>query len=225
MTEPGKRTRAYGRRRNRRYIAVLLAVGFSLISRFEPAVAQSRFASDSSGGLKINGEYSYYDVRGSTVEDIYRSLVENGPRNRGEAFYALTGVETGYRYRHVEEDATCGLVEVGVEANIMMRLPKWRDSEGASPVVREAWEVFLENLMRHEAHHYRIMEDAARRTYNTLLDMKAHSCSVLDTQASLAIQAISDWQVEENRRFDRDTEHGADEGAVWPPHTLADAGD
>ena len=101
-----------------------------------------------------------------------------------------------------------------------MRLPKWSSRSAADAAVAEAWDSFLEKLMTHEAEHYRIIESGTRQMYNALLDLRAHTCGVLDTQANLKVQQIAARQAEENRRLDERTRHGAAEGAVWPPEAF-----
>ena len=182
-----------------------------------PAHAQQRTGRDFPPGLNIHLEYSYYDVHGTGPREIHQSMISGGPRVDNQVYFALTAVETGFRYRQVEEDGLCRLETVGVEARVVMRLPQWKSSAGASPRVRSAWDDFLRDLMRHEAEHYRIIESGARQIYNALLDLRAHSCRLLEAKAKQAIREISDAQEAENKMLDLRTDHGASDGAVWPP--------
>ncbi len=140
-----------------------------------------------------------------------------GPQFEGNTYYALTGVETGFRYRHVEEGQTCALANIGVQARVVMRIPQWSDNRAAAVPVREAWTVFVDRLLGHEAEHYRIIEEGARRIYNGLRDLKVHSCEAADAHAQRMIQQISDDQASANESYDQESNHGAREGAVWPP--------
>ena len=74
--------------------------------------------------------------------------------------------------------------------------------------------------MRHEAQHYEIIECGTRQIYNALLDLHADSCDDLEVRANDAIRSISDEHASMNAQLDRDTDHGAAEGAVWPPHNF-----
>jgi predicted secreted Zn-dependent protease len=185
------------------------------------ARAQERTGRDFPKGLDVKLEYSYYNVPGASFEEIYRALESRGPEVGGRTFYALTGVETGFRYRHVENGPTCALADVGVQARVVMRIPQWTGGESARPDVSAAWERFLDRLMYHEAEHYRIIEAGARRIYNALRDLRVHSCDVADAHAQQIIKKISDEQAEANEQLDRDTGHGSLEGAVWPPKGYA----
>ena len=190
------------------FVALLLAV----VSH--RAIAQERTGRDFPEGLDIKLEYSYYDIRGHSFEEIHRNLESFGPEVDGQNFYALTGVETGFRYRHVDEGTTCALEDVGVQARVVMRIPQWTSADSAPLDVRVAWERFLDKLMRHEAEHYRIIEAGARRIYNSLRDMRVHSCAFADVHARQIIQQISDEQAAANKQLDRDTGHGSFEGAI-----------
>ncbi len=194
-----------------------IALLFLAIPPQRPAHAQSRVSPDFEVGYNMEVDYSYYEVRGTTAEEIHRSLNEHGPRTDGRLFFALTGVETSFRFRHVEDGPMCRFDDVGLRAQVMMRLPKWTGRADADESVQDAWDSFLERLMRHEAQHVRIIESGTRKMYNALLDLRAHSCSVLGTQANLKVQEMSQRQARENAQLDDRTGHGALEGAVWPP--------
>ncbi len=182
--------------------------------------AQERTGRDFPEGLTIDLTYNYYEVDGSTFEDIHRSLQSRGPEVDGRTYYALTGVETGFRYKHVEDGPICKLDDVGVQARVVMRLPQWSGHDAAAKSVRDAWEVFVNRLIRHEAEHYRIIEEGARRIYNHLQDLTVHSCQVADAGAQRIIRRISDDQASANESFDYASNHGARDGAVWPPAGL-----
>jgi predicted secreted Zn-dependent protease len=153
-------------------------------------IAQERTGRDFPKGLDIDLEYSYYSVSGHTFEDIRRSLEENGPALDGKTFYALTGVETGFRYRHLEEGSTCRLADVGVHARVVMRIPRLSNAEAAPVEVQVAWDRFVDPLTRHEGEHYRIIENSARQIYNALRDMRVHSCRIADDSAKSIIRQI-----------------------------------
>lgn len=193
----------------------------SITIPLENARAQQRSMRDLSAGLEIDLTYSYYDVHGRTLEDIHASLVDGGPETGGETFYAVTGVETGFRYRQVQQGPICRLEDVGVQAQVIMRLPQWNGREQASSSVRHAWDRFFDHLTLHEAEHYRIIELGVRKVYTSLLDLRAHSCNVLDSQAKLLVQSISDDLSAQNASLDLDTDHGAKDGAVWPPEQFS----
>lgn len=179
--------------------------------------AQERTGRNFAQGLDIDLEYSYYLVTGDTFEEIHRELQAHGPEVDGRRFYALTGVETGFGYRHVEEGSTCRLEDVGVHARVVMRIPQWSATESASVEVQAAWDRFEDRLTRHEGEHYRIIESATRRIYNALRDMRVHSCSVADDRARMIIRNIAADQASANKELDVASRHGALDGAVWPP--------
>ncbi|MBT8401684.1 MAG: DUF922 domain-containing Zn-dependent protease [Rhodothermia bacterium] len=197
-----------------------LAIGFVLLFLAFPThhlAAQDRTSTAVRPGVRTNISYQYYTVEGTAVSEIAESLQANGPRSDKALFYATTTSQTGFSYRRVERGAYCKLENVGVQTDVVMLLPQWVEREDSPERLRRAWDEFLDNLITHEGEHYRIVDESTTRLYQALTGMRADDCAMLDSQAKATIEEISGQQTELNLRFDRETGHGKDDGAVWPP--------
>lgn len=197
-----------------------LAIGFAFLILAFPThhlTAQNRTASAAHTGVRVNISYQYYPVKGNTINEIAASLQKNGPRSENSLFYATTTSQTGFSYRRVERGAHCKLENVGVRTDVVMLLPQWVDRSESPERLKRAWDEFLDNLITHEGEHYRIVDESTTRLYQALTGMRADNCALLDSQAKATVEEISGQQTELNHRFDQETGHGMDDGAVWPP--------
>lgn len=197
-----------------------LAIGFAFLILAFPTrdiAAQNQTSTAVQPGVRVNISYQYYTVDGTSVREIARSLQDNGPRSDESLFYATTTSQTGFSYRRVERGAYCKLENVGVRTDVVMLLPQWVRRDESPERLRRAWDSFLDKLITHEGEHYRIVDESTTRLYQALTGMRADDCAMLDSQAKATIEEISGQQTELNLRFDKETGHGMDDGAVWPP--------
>jgi len=83
--------------------------------------------------------------------------------------------------------------------------------------VTEQWDAFLAALRTHEAGHRDLGFAAARAVRAAILDTGPTACGDVTRRANAAGQQAIEEYNQRNAAYDRDTRHGAAQGAVWPP--------
>jgi predicted secreted Zn-dependent protease len=207
-------TRASRRRRIGRYFKV---VGLSLFvfGLASNTLAQADWETILSGH-EVNVDREYYEISGSTAEQLLDEMQRKGPSEPGdeERFYATTTSQSSFRYETIKKGSNCSLNSVGVKTDIVVRLPRW-SGENDSSELAKAWRAFMKKLLEHEYGHVSISRTGSERMYFSLKALPSAECSTLKEAAQKTVARISDQLQEDNHEYDRATGHGRSQGAVW----------
>jgi predicted secreted Zn-dependent protease len=169
------------------------------------------------GRVERHVETVYYDVEGATVEEIAQGLRQRGPLTAGERFFARTEWTINAEYVWAERDTGCTVEDPVVRVAITITMPRWRAPRGAPPELQGAWNRFERALEGHEQNHARLATEAAEAVRWELATLRFPHCTNAETRARQRVAAIIETYNERNRLYDRQTQHGVTEGAVWPP--------
>lgn len=197
-------------------IQFLLVVGLGVISA-GTVRGQVATAARIDPGTRVDVDYQYYEVSGSTDRQILASMLETGPAQNGDRYFALTSAQTGFSFQTKMTSDGCVLEDVGVRVHVVMTIPKWNAPADAPIELRRSWLDFVADLLKHEQWHATAARNSAEAMFDALSSLRQPTCTGLDSHAKVSVQKISDRLVRQNGAYDRDTRHGRTQGAAWPP--------
>ncbi len=168
-------------------------------------------------GISIDTVYQYYDITGSTSEELLQAIWRNGPEFEGQSFAGETHWETRLRFQFAFKMGECQMERVEVELLITTFLPRWKPPPDAPFTLIKQWNRGLEGLKLHEAGHRQIAMETGREIIQTLkaFRISAHSCASMESEAKKLAKDIGDKYKEKNRQYDKETRHGRTQGAGW----------
>lgn len=153
-----------------------------------------------------------YPVEGRTPRAIRSSMNLGRPSESegGGRFDSVTRWSYATRWRQSGPDQC--LADTGeVTMTTTIILPDLISREQLSARERAAWDVYFERLTTHELNHVRIATLGAQRMQAAI--RAATSCEQMQTEQRRISAEVRDA----SREYDRITEHGKREGAVYPP--------
>jgi predicted secreted Zn-dependent protease len=206
-----KRIRAAAGRWALRALPLTLALSLGA-APVPPVVVASSDAS-----LIIRVSEAFYDIRGSTAEELHREMQRLGPEEDGRRFHGHTGWTVNWRFVSQPSGRACRATRVEVTAEITITLPRWRTPPDAPDDLRPQWDAYLAALRVHEEGHRDLAVAAARRAHSRLSGFRTSDCRDFNRDANAEGQRILDRLRADNRRYDEKTGHGRTQGAVWPP--------
>lgn len=158
-----------------------------------------------------------YRVAGSTATELRRSMLSGGPKEDGGAWYGYTTWHVRWRYDYVPVSEGCRIQEVDVNFRSRVRLPRWDPPDEADAQLVSEWRAFVAALREHEYGHRDIGARAARDILRRLRSLRLDRCDGMEDRASTLAHRILERYREREDGYDRRTNHGEQQGAVWPP--------
>ncbi len=167
--------------------------------------------------LDISVQEVYYDVIGSTADEMARSIHEQRPQ-KGEGWaVAQTEWSARVEVRQSQELYGCRIERARINLFFIVTLPRWRPGAAVNEELRSQWDEFLAAVVAHEETHKQITTAQAREFAKSLGELRSRSCSALQEAVDIAKQRFVGRAQELNDGFDRDTANGDTEGVRWPP--------
>lgn len=150
------------------------------------------------------------DVSGRDAVSLQSSLAERGPAG----FHASAEWEVGYRYRVAPAgDGRCRVTGIQTTLTGRLRLPRWTDEASAPPALKAAWTRYLDALSRHEDGHLANGLALAKALSAEVVPATAADCKTLRADIETAARRLIEEHQARDRRYDRETDHGATQGA------------
>jgi predicted secreted Zn-dependent protease len=153
----------------------------------------------------------YYDISGSTASELRASmdsLRPKDPYDGNRPVDAYTGWYISWNWPGYGTE-NCDLSAAVVTYQINVTLPRWQAPAGASPELIVTWERYIQNLSVHEKGH---VNNVVSNYPGILTVIQNATCSTAETAAQKALESLREFDV----NYDRETNHGATQGAVFP---------
>jgi len=163
----------------------------------------------------VNFKIQHYPVQGRTMEEIRASMFGNSPvRNAEESFGGVTKSQIWTSYDLLnEEDGGCSLRNPSVRIDIHMTLPQLGGGQRTAAVQHE-WERFMGALRAHELMHAQNGNYIAKTVLDRMMGFKTKlSCTDTRPRLNEAIQTLIQRMNDYDKKLDKDTNHGATQGA------------
>ena len=143
----------------------------------------------------------YYNVPGTTVEEINEQIAIRGPQN-GHAI-GTTETRMTPKVRTLRQDGECRIESVQVVLELKVTLPRWMELDRADRRTRTGFAALATHVEVHEQRHVEISQEYAVKIEEALLAMPPEkSCRVLITKARAKFREVFEQHNQAQRNFD-----------------------
>lgn len=145
-----------------------------------------------------------YQVRGNTSAEIFASITRNAPGTIAAGRSAHASAYTQFHWTKRQRGEICAF-EVRMESHVVF--PQHIDPVGLSDEAWRWWSDYAQTLEMHEAGHLKIAYD----TYPDLVfALENGPCDTANARAEAVLDDLNYRQA----RYDRVTDHGANQAAI-----------
>ncbi len=149
--------------------------------------------------------YSYFTIRGSTLQQIEDELSKKGPEVDSTGTHHPGATTMEFRSKITfEEGRTCRIRNADVVVKAHIKLPRWRDNSDASPETTLIWETLASDIKRHEESHVIIAKNYGRKIEQALEALPPQqNCDLMREKAKAATAKILAQHDAAQQKFDR----------------------
>jgi predicted secreted Zn-dependent protease len=176
------------------------------------------FPCDASGEPEVLVEYTYYEIRGDTAEQLRQGMNAQGTVwKNGKTYDAYTSWNVSWSFERRPGRNGCYVDSVKTIVKAIHRFPRWKDRVFASFDLQEKWNGYMKALKEHENGHKDIAVGAAREIEWALTNLDASpNCEEIRIRANALAQEILRKYEEQESAYDAITRFGETQGAVFP---------
>ena len=160
-----------------------------------------------------NLDWTHYEADHQRGESLLQTMNRSSPiRQDGKTFHGYTKWNVNWNFRWWREaDGRCRITEVTVRATGEITLPELTNADAST---RDRFDSWLSNLREHELGHFAFAQQAASEIDSGILGLPEHpSCESLESAANALGKRIVAQAADDERAYDRETEHGRTQGA------------
>jgi predicted secreted Zn-dependent protease len=162
----------------------------------------------------VSVKTTYYKVTGSTPNAIRKDM----NKKRSGKYDAYTNWNVTWRFNTAKnKNKDCEIKDIKVALDIKFILPQWKADRSVGDDLKEHWNNYYTALIDHENQHKDIAIEMAHEIEEVLNELGAtKDCNYLKKTANdTANKVLKDYKRKQND-FDKDTNHGINDGAVFP---------
>lgn len=166
----------------------------------------------------ITRKMDYYDVTGSTPQQVRASLDQLGPTHTrdGKRYDSLTYEKISWRFTF-RGLPNCAITGTSVTADILMRFPRLQAGAGTPAALQRSFAAYTDKLMQHQNGHVQRIVETARQIEIGIGGLPPiQNCKGLEKSANHLgnnlLQDLRRWR----RDYDDRTLHGRAQGAKFP---------
>jgi predicted secreted Zn-dependent protease len=158
-----------------------------------------------------------YPIGGDTAGELIAAMDAEGLRDpAGAPGWGLTEWHIDWTFRYRETRAACQITTQRVMLAVRLILPRWQPPVTASAALRARWRSFVEALRVHESGHVANVIAGANDILERLDGLAPRQgCRELEVAANAAANRILDRLRATDVAYDRETRHGATQGATF----------
>lgn len=167
---------------------------------------------------EVKETIAYYDVSGSTPQELRKELNRFGPFDRdGRQWDAVTKWYVNWRYQYNRTEHGCRIASATSEAKVNITMPRLKQESSTPDTLRQSFEGYSANLLVHEKGHGQFGIDAARRIEEGLINLPAEpTCKRMGEVANEFGRKLIREASQQDIDYDAQTQHGATQGARFP---------
>jgi len=147
-----------------------------------------------------NIKMEYYDIQGSTAQELLDEMYENGPIAGFESYRSSAALEYDLLYTWPGKSlGDCDLNKAETRYELKVIAPRWKPYSDVSPELVENWVRYIAKVRAHEEEHIKIV-----RNYFALLNetIANSTCLAASDAAAKVEQDLNRAQ----EKFDREAE-------------------
>ncbi len=177
-------------------------------------LAEESWSRRPDGRCPIRPEYQFYDVQGSTPEEVRASMVEHGPRDAGgKARFAYTDWHVSWRWKKTSNGKVdTNTITLDCSAEIL--LPRLRLKASADQRFIREWHEYVERMRAHELKHVEHVSAKAPEIISFIRQQEAKAGPLSPVSANAIVTRVVNRIRGLDRAYDRATNHGLTEG-LW----------
>jgi len=176
------------------------------------------FTAESGAQNVVYWTTNYYAVTGATIREIQRSLHHARPWKDTSGTDGQTAWRVDWTFNLTAAASSCRCAAFSTTTTIVVTLPRWNAPTNALPEARQAWERYSTALGKHEAGHVHFAFAAANEVHKRIGELGVQSdCDGLKQTINDVGQRVVDDFRRREKEYDRQTQHGATQGARFPP--------
>jgi predicted secreted Zn-dependent protease len=134
-------------------------------------------------GPRQSIQYSYYPVIGGSPAEIYRGILDRGPRVNGEQAIAATNSDVIQNYNLVQGKSACQVTDYQLTLHFKVILPQLTGTKTISPSDTFLWQQFTVFLRAHELRHTKLWLGCAADLQRKVEAISALNCKDAEQQA------------------------------------------
>ncbi|MBV2183745.1 MAG: DUF922 domain-containing protein [Rhizobium sp.] len=154
----------------------------------------------------VRKSISYFQIGGTTAEDLDRELERRGPvtRTSGSRHPGATQIKFGGELSYVQSAAQCRLGDINVTLTTRIILPKWKNRKKAHGDLALIWDALSSDIKRHEERHAEIAQQHARKLERTLKRLRPQrNCEIMQAKVAEATDKLISAHDAAQMNFDR----------------------
>ncbi len=162
----------------------------------------------------ISPQYRFYDVYGSTPQEVRASMIQHGPKDAGgKARFAYTDWHVSWHWKKTPEGAV-NASTVTLECSAEVLLPRLRPTAHTSQAFIRAWHDYVDRMRQHELRHVEHVSERAPEIISTIRVQSAKRGFLSPSSANSIVSQVIHRIRALDRAYDRATNHGHSEG-LW----------
>lgn len=166
---------------------------------------------------KVVEHYRYYDVAGDSPKAIRQSMNQQRRKHVKGGYDAYVSWFLRWRFSYDDGSMGCKITAASTRVKVNYTLPRWIDIEQSPAATVARWQAYYDALLEHEHGHRDWGLSAANAIEESLKAMPyERDCLVLRAKAQRLASRILADHLRQEKRYDRETRHGATQGAVFP---------
>lgn len=175
-----------------------------MMIRFLLAALMSACLAVPAGAATLVKTYSYFTVRGRTLDDIQREFARRGPAVGDLRHPGATRMRFATRIGYAEQGDSCRIVSAHVTVKVQVILPRLKQRGRVDPDVRIFWDTLSADIKRHEERHVEIAKNHARELEDALLAADGQAdCKVAAAKAKEITARVLAHHDRAQAEFDR----------------------
>ena len=160
----------------------------------------------------------YYQVQGTTKQELTASLHQFAPTIGGQRYAAITNWHVDYRYFYAHVGGDYSISSFTIAFTAIRIFPQWNPPVDASMRTVRQWAAFIRHLNTHEQEH---LENGYAASFAVGKELEnfppAPTAASLAANVATTLDSIVNMYSAKDNNYDRVTDHRATQGAVWPP--------
>ncbi|MFL5582083.1 MAG: DUF922 domain-containing protein [Gemmatimonadaceae bacterium] len=165
---------------------------------------------------------THYEIAGATAFELWREIAAKGPMSGGRRYAGRTDWDVRWTYGVDRRAGWCRPTDLRVAATVTTILPDYAPADTASALARD-WAEYLKALETHERGHRDIVLEGLGNIRRAIRDVETPACTALSAEINRRAQAELVRVRERSEAYDRETDHGATQGAEWRSRIPASA--
>lgn len=154
----------------------------------------------------VRKSVSYFQIGGTTAEDLDRELERRGPVTRasGSRHPGATQIKFGGELDYVQSAGRCRIGNVDVTLDTRIILPQWKNRKRAKGDLALIWDALSGDIKRHEERHAELARQYARQLERTLKKLRPQrNCDAMQAKVAEATDRVIAAHDAAQMNFDR----------------------